>query len=831
MKKFYLISLLFLLTTSQAFAAQTINITQDPTDNVYGNSTALTGFGNPTRDPNGNTVNLNTPSLNFGSFNVYGASITNPSATTVSNNTVNVIASGLDIAEIYGAYCDTCNRSMTVNNNSVMINETSNGSFGVVVGALYSGISGIVKDNKVDIRSGKINIVYGGEALLSSSSDSVVDSNHVYLSNITSAGVSGSSSIAGGIGNNVFTITNNAVEINNSTLSDFSISGGSYIEDTSVVVGNYEISGNTVSISGGSYNNNNIYGGSYASNNSLGALSVSNNTVNISDGTFIGGTIVGGYANGYSAVNNSINISGNAVFKNATLYGGFGTTVSNNTINIESGEIEGNVYGGYAGSATNAVVKDNVINISGNPNLTQATLFGGIAENGSVSGNTLNLQTRISVLSASNFQQYNFYLDGTNLDNPILKGTQTAIDMSDSVIGLYLKENASLKAGDVILLVENMRGTSIDQASGHLREGATMIYDWTLMPRGQNLYAVIDNDVSGGGNGNGGGRLNPEVKSLLESRISSISILSLGADVVADNGFSAVDSALAKDDSGLFSSINVSSIKSNTGSQTDNNTSSKMKAGQSKNSSYVDTQSGSLIVGVGSKAEGLLLGAFLEAGVGKHDTYNEFAESTVKGSGNNTYTGAGLLGRLDFDFMYVDTSVRGGYVSTDFKADYSPDAKYNIGSLYYGGHAGVGLVQNMNSFSLNEYVKYLATMQQGNKVVLDSGETINFDSVMSSRAVAGIRAKYESIFVGYAYEQELNGEAGATTSKPQANTAINAPVIKGGTSVIEAGYDQTFIQKATRSQDRFSFNVGLGGKYYIGVRNGFSINAKIGYIF
>ncbi|MDR2007672.1 MAG: hypothetical protein LBQ34_01705 [Alphaproteobacteria bacterium] len=740
MKKLFIsICLILLFAISPAFASRTIYITKNPTADIVGNLNGTTWL-----DSKDNTVYFAKNGLDIGNFSIYGA--LPQSKSDITGNTVSISASLSNIGVIFGAGkitssggSDTYNAS----NNTVNINETSHNTY---TKDIYGAIGGgEVRNNKVIIKSGAIAAVYGGYGftLASDYVNRIVDSNSVYLSDLTSSntttkiyGAEGSDNKASSSTIAVNVTTNNSVEIKNSTFVGATIAGVRY---------GRESSGNSVSIENSTIEGN-IYG------------SITN--VDIPE-----------------------------------------IKVSNNSVSIVGGSVVGNIYGGYI---VDGMAINNVVNIDGTPDLSQASIFGGVSESGSgeVSGNILNLQTTITVLSASGFDNYNFYTDGLNLNIPMLTATDSAIDMDNTIVGLYLKDNSHLSAGDKIFLVSNMSGNSINQASGKMRSGATAIYDWEILVDGSDLYAQIKQDIEVGGN------LNPETKSLLEGHLSSLGVLVQGADLIADSN-DTLDSMLYDDSNGMFSGINVSSIKLNSGS-------------------HVDIQSGSLLVGLGSKINNYTYGAFLEAGSGKHNTYNEFEDSIVKGDGKNAYAGAGFLGRLSFDFIYVDGSIRAGYATTRYSADYSPDAKYNIGSLYYSGHAGVGLLQNISDkFTLNEYVKYLATMQQGQTITLDTKEEINFANIMSSRATAGLRAKYNGVYLGYAYEQEMAGEANATT----ANTAIESPIIKGATQVIEAGYNQSLSLRASRFYESSGFNVGMGGKYYIGTRNGFSANMKIGYLF
>ncbi|MDR2008760.1 MAG: autotransporter outer membrane beta-barrel domain-containing protein [Alphaproteobacteria bacterium] len=564
-----------------------------------------------------------------------------------------------------------------------------------------------------------------------------------------------------------------------------------------------ESSRNTVNLNvSGTLNSLNVYGG--YNDNTTATFKVDSNTVNLRGGfSSLQGEINGGENASGDATNNTVNIYAGSSFTNTDIWGGYSIAngnASGNIINIEGGNfVDSDIM---AGGADGGDAINNIVNISGDTKFQNVHLSGGYAANGTASDNTLNLSTNIVVLGAYGFSNYNFTVDNNNITTPVLMATKDSVDMKDSVVGLYLKSTSKqLKAGDKIFLVSNMTGVNINQASGKARAGVSMIYDWTIDVNGQDLYAIINSDVGNAGSGGGeAGKFNPETKALSEGHLSSMGVLTSGADLVADNGINSADTTLQENNMGVFSSLNFNSVRLNSGS-------------------YIDLNSSSFVLGVGKKINNkYLMGAFLETGNGSHKTNNKTDYSTVKGSGDNLYFGAGLLGKYSFESnIYLDASVRAGYVNTNYKADFSPDAKYNIGALYYGGHIGAGYKHDVSVLTFNEYVKYLATVQGGNDVSFDSGEKAKFDDVISSRVQAGLRVKYSSVFVGYAYEQELAGEAKATID----NTAIDAPSIKGGTNIIEAGYEKTFSH----------FNIGAGVKGYIGARDGYSINAKVGYMF
>ncbi|MDR2008466.1 MAG: hypothetical protein LBQ34_05800 [Alphaproteobacteria bacterium] len=836
MKKSY-VALLFLFSTFLAppyVAAQIIDIDKDYTNDIYGNASDKNNPSDHSLDSNDNIVNFSKDSLTFTDITVYGSY--GDQGKNVSRNTVNITAKSLNgIVAIFGGYSNnTSASSHETSYNTVNIAEGTNNTYK----SIYGGYGGdTASNNKVDMKSGSVTYVIAGGVADSDLGIGIADSNSVVLN-----GVIGRAIVGGG----GLIVTNNTVDITDGSFINAPISGGaSSVSSPNNVV--MQAVNNKVSIKGngtfdfsfiyggaswlGLVKDNKIYidGGVFTQSDFFAGItregSATNNSVEITGGDFDGAHIAGGYAMAttpakyaeFEASNNTVKLTGGKFINNANgyIYGGVAVVyapdvvsvaVENNTVNISGGTFEGTVVGGclYSDDAfsslTKASVSNNTINISGNPNLTKASLFGSYSNlaGTSVSGNTLNLSTNITVLRARAFNNYNFFVDGVKA-TPMLKATASAVDMNNSVVGLYLKDaSVQLNVGDELFLVENMSGNVISK-SDVMKAGATMLYNYDLSVKDNNLYAVIGRNSSGDG---GADDLNPETKSLSESRISSIGVLINGADLVADGAISSADATLQDNNNGVFSAINFNSVKLSSGS-------------------HVDVSNAAFMLGVGSKISNSLVGVFLESGFGSHNTYNEFDKSTVKGSGDNSYIGTGLLGRVSFENIYLEASARGGNIYTSYKADYSDGAKYDINSLYYGGHLSAGLVQNIADFSLNEYVKYLYTIQNGGSVSLDSKEEVQFADVISSRAMVGIRAKYFGGFIGYAYEEELAGKAKAMTS----DKSIDAPIIKGGTNVIEAGYDHSFAKKSQ------GFNIGAGVKGYIGQRTGFSANARMGYMF
>ena len=208
-------------------------------------------------------------------------------------------------------------------------------------------------------------------------------------------------------------------------------------------------SGNTVNIAGGIFGA--VYGGDAASFN--GPASASNNTVNFTGGTAFTMYIWGGWANvNDNSSTAAITATGNRVFIS-------GGTVNNAIIGGVSFYAEG------TGHATG-----NTVTISGNPNLTTASLLGGQADslgppppNGAdeFTGNTLNLKTAgLTIMSLGNFEEINFYLPSNTANGTTLLTSTNPVYLTGVTVDVAYDTTApTLAAGNTITLIDNVIGT------------------------------------------------------------------------------------------------------------------------------------------------------------------------------------------------------------------------------------------------------------------------------------------------------------------------------------------------------------------------------------
>lgn len=644
--------------------------------------------------------------------------------------------------------------------------------------------------------------------------------------------------------NNIYSY-GNTVNINGGVV-DFGIYGGYHNgNETSA---NVSSSDNTVTIGSafGGNANLDIYGG-YARSVNPWSMTASDNTVTINGGTaryvYGGFASLGGMVGPASATasGNVINLNGGSI---SSIMGGYATvsvlpgthTASGNAINISGGTVFNEVFGGYVGAPNGfGLATNNIVTISGSPDLTTANLYGGhlsmTTSGDAFTGNTLNVKTTgLTVKDVYNFQYVNFYLPSTvSAGDTVLTVTGTA-DLTgssgrSSTVNVGIDGSSSpLQAGDTITLID--AGTLVtnsglnSRASGTGMQGVTLKYNFDLTTESNKLLATVSAGTAP--------TVNEQSKALSEGFVSGMGAVMQGADVAAAQG---MDSAVAAAKAGGaggggapvgFGALSGGSVRHNTGSHVDMHSVSLM-AGLSWGA---DTPSGRLTVG-----------PFVEYGYGSYSTYNSFSNAaSVEGDGNTRYLGGGILGRMDLantgpGHIYVEASGRGGglyneYKSSDLRNAAGRSAEYDSSSKYYGLHMGTGYVWNIaEDASLDLYAKYFWTRQEGDSVTLSTGDPIDFKDVDSSRLRLGSRFSYMvneylSPYIGAAYEREFDGTARASTN----GYAMKAPSMGGDTGTGELGLVYTPSASVPVSFD-------LGVQNSVGKREGLTGSLQFKYEF
>ncbi|GFM33250.1 membrane protein [Desulfovibrio subterraneus] len=541
-----------------------------------------------------------------------------------------------------------------------------------------------------------------------------------------------------------------------------------------------------------------------------------------------------------TASGNTVNLSGGTI---SNLYGGYavanylgGThTASGNIINISGGTVGSVIGGAVTAPYGTGVATNNIVTISGSPDLSAANLYGGYlsmtTSGDAFTGNTLNVKTSgLTVNNIANFQYLNFYLPSSlSAGDTVMTVTGTA-DLTgssgrSSVINVGIDGSSSpLQIGDTVTLID--AGTLItnsglnSSASGTGMQGVTLVYNFDITTENNKLLATVSADAVP--------TVNEQTKALSEGFVSGMGMVTQGADVAAGQGMdSAVSAAKGGSAAGGgamagFGAVSGGSMRYNTGS-------------------HVDMHSASLMAGLAWGTNVPLgrvtFGPFFEYGTGSYSTYNSFSgAASVEGDGSTRYEGGGVLGRMDLDdtgpgHIYIEASARAGklhneYESSDLRDAAGRSAEYDSSSMYYGAHLGTGYVWNMTeNASLDLSGKYFWTRQEGDSVTLSTGDPIDFKDVDSSRLRLGSRFSYmvnEYItpYIGAAYEHEFDGKARASTN----GYDMKAPSMGGDTGIGELG----IVYKPSASLP-VSFDLGVQNA--VGKREGVTGSLQIKYEF
>ena len=361
---------------------------------------------------------------------------------TTSNITIN---SGTITSAVYGGgnKIDTQNSNVTVNNNLDKIPNVFGGGYsasvvtsfinidGGTIGTVYGGsnTNGTVPTTNVNINGGVTDTVYGGNNM----GGNTITSNVTVNTNGTAGDVYGGGNEA---------ITEETKVIINGTVTGSVYGGGNLAQietSTDVLVENAKVT----------YN---VYGGGNE------GIVQENTNVHIKNSNLENSVYAGG--NGSAAIvkgNTILTIDGanTKIAKNA--FGGGnkaetgeeGVDTSSSTVNIVSGEIGGNVYGGANTSVVYGTTKTSIgFDAVNNQNLEMGdihiggTVFGGGEAN--ESGSEIFDYSFISVTKG-----IEIYIDGNGYDN---------FDIDGSIFG---SGNASSTSGTSMIDIKNY-GTSDD---------------------------------------------------------------------------------------------------------------------------------------------------------------------------------------------------------------------------------------------------------------------------------------------------------------------------------------------------------------------------------
>lgn len=718
----------------------------------------------------------------------------------------------------------------TADNNEVKITD-SEISYVVVGGEIFtdgSNASGAATNNKVTLINSSANIVYGGRvggtwgiATGDTSANGIGDAtgNTLTIESLKSGSTINLEQIFGGVVTGQGNANSNKVVLGKTgagavTMDKVNTLYGGGSQNGGGVRGG-DANGNEIAIRSnvtlrtgtGSSNGTRIYGG-YAY-----AGAANDNEVTISGGhvadMVIGGSSSTGAFGSGTANGNKVRVTGGSSIGGA-VYGGFigmGSASINNII-IEGGTIGGDIYGGYSGYG-DAI--NNSITISGTVDLSNRTIYGGGSVSGNVkTGNTVSFKnTGGSVKAIKNIDVLGVSALANN--GNALTITNGAIgDLADTTVKLVASDSG-LQVGQQITLVQANSGvitntTSLDQATLKKNSNAFISYDFEEVAGLNDAIAVIVTGKEAD---------TANARALAESRAAGVALLNQSSDLLIDQGFGAVKfngEGVVKDTYG-FATTGGSSIRYNTGS-------------------FVKANGFSLIAGLAQKTtvdNGVWhLGAFFENGHSNYSTHNDGVDGAVRGDGDATYNGGGILARFDSaGGMYGEASMRAGSIKNKFGgfAYNGGTGSYEDRSTYYGAYLGLGQQRQLSkNTSLDIYGKYFYTHQQGSdfEVLV---EQVTTAAVKSSRMQLGGRLTKQvtaevSYYGGVAWEYEFDGAADMAV----AGADLAAPSLKGSSGIVEMG-----IRLKPSKTGKITLDLGAQGHF--GKRRGFSGGLQINYSF
>ena len=394
----------------------------------------------------------------------------------------------------------------------------------------------------------------------------------------------------------------------------------------------------------------------------------------------------------------------------------------------------------------------------------------------------------------------------------------------------------TLKREDVFSLMKVAEGgtlTTDEKIKGEVTgtQGVSLDYKFRVQKKGSDeLIAAVESV-----------KMKDATKSLAETRTTATDVLGGGMTMLADAGVSAAVQAAASANANAqveaapMATNKAPSAKAASAANVQSGayTAWAVQGGSSMrihSGSYVDTHGYTLNVGFARKQEGkdstLTFGPFVEYGRASYDSYLEDAVGT-HGSGKVSYIGAGVLARQDLKSgLYLEGSVRGGRIKSDYEGNISgTSTSYDISNPYYAIHLGVGKETKLKAGdALETYLKYFFSHQNGTRGKLSTGEDYDFDAVNSHRLRLGARYTHDmgeegKFYAGLAWEYEFNGEARATYQ----GMTTPSPSLKGGSAMLELGY------RFTPKKSRVSYDVNFSG--WQGKREGFSGSVGVNWAF
>ena len=625
--------------------------------------------------------------------------------------------------------------------------------------------------------------------------------------------------------------TNGAAEDNHAVITAGSVTGslmGAQSTDKAIK--------NTVEIKGGNISGAKVMGAESAGNAEKNTVTIT--TTPVSNAAT---EIIGGHSTGGDAIENVVNVNANIT---GDVYGGRAHNASlRNTVKITDGvTVTGNVFGGacviaegnqvYVGKGS--IVTGNVTGGSaptsdGNTiHLTGSTVNGnviggtGLAAN----GNTLAIHHDTAhptshINDFTGIKKLHFYLsEGIENENPTL--LQLGVnhkDIANIDVGLGVHGRArALKVNDVISLMKVAGSGTLDNTPTENKmngmQGVSLLYEFSLTKRNTDeLIATVTRAA-----------ISDQTKSFVETRAAATDFINRSADLLAGPGIGAArKEAEGRGDQDkeargyhLWAAMQQGGMRTETGS-------------------YADTKGYNLSLGWARELKGktttLTFTPFVEYGKGKYDSY---LDDGTHGSGNVSYLGLGIMGRVEnTKGLWAEAALHGGRAWSDYNGSVytGSTSSYDGSNAYYAFHLGVGKEVKVNDKDkVNAYLRYFWSYQSGMQAGItsrgssSSTDDYDFGAVNSNRVRLGFKYTHKDsdkseVYAGLAWEYEFSGKATAT----YLGYETPSPSLRGGSGMLEVGY--RFAPK----DSRFSYDLHLTG--WQGKRQGYTGGVRVNWAF
>ncbi len=547
--------------------------------------------------------------------------------------------------------------------------------------------------------------------------------------------------------------------------------------------------------------------------------------------------VSGGEVGRFSSVTNYSNLTGGNVYNNTVVMNG-GTVTGgiiggsalagsavNNTVEIRGGTVSGEVVGGEVQQPlSTSQASNNTISIYGSPNLSGATLYGGIvAENPSATGNILNVYTSgisLGGIEPRSFDRFNFYAPNyvRNGDTILNLGTP-ANNFSLDKITFSPDGDSGLGTGDKVNLIVNGFSTGSSPQNVTISKGLLWDYAGTISSDENGITAII------------GDRIGPSPNPIPHGRED----VNANLQITPPDPFTQPMTNSLFEDKDEYGDVNMKALN---GYSIFLNTGGGRLKTKTGGGTYIRSSRGNYDLGfarsLDSQAGKLYIAPVFEHVTGHYNAMlpsNKFGE--VQGHGTTKYNAGGfILRQMNNAGYYFEGSFRGGQVENSFssndfvRSDGKVHGEYTSKSPVFTGHVRIGQAKRLNTNNvLDVYGMYFYTRQNGDDVDIYSNsgkDRVSFNAVSNHTLRLGYRlttrtSRISRVYTGLAYQYDRSSDSVATAADGYSRTADG---VNGSSGMLELGW-----QIKPNKNNMWLVDINATG--WVGHHQGFNFMAKM----